>query len=363
MDLTKAFLQKQLESGATLLVEDPADLHGYTQLPNAILCNPNLRTVAVRVYGIIRSCLRPGRPAAWPGQARIAAMAGVTRETVNRTLAELKKLELIDWCRRGRGRTNIYVLKRIPAKIVAEYEEFLASLDGDAGIEDQGAPRGAENPAKPCHANDVTAGSHQEGIDVTPESHQEKTPARCDARITSGCDLRSQKEDEVEEDNVVVVSARMRARASEPRRHQHQGDICPNPVVLPRSPRGGTNQGGKDPGAACRVTPPDVSVAARALCETVPELGGDEARELLMDLVREHSVDAVLAKIHMLARAGEVVNVGGWLRRALDEDWKCVPKPGRAAQNRRKDHRTRRAELGDKAGGRHRHGSLRDLYV
>lgn len=361
MDLTKAFLQKQLESGATLLVEDPADLHGYTQIPNAILCNPNLRTVAVRVYGVIRSCLRPGRPAAWPGQARIAAMAGVTRETVNRTLAELKKLGLIDWCRRGRGRTNIYVLKRIPAKIVAEYEEFLASLDGDAGIEDQGAPRGAENAAKPCYANDVTPGSHQDGIDVTPESHQERTPVRCDARITSGCDLRSQKEDEVEEDNV-VVSTRMHARASEPRRHQQQGDVCPNPVALPRSPRDGADQGRKDPGAVSFAAPQDVSAAARALCETVPGLGGDEARELLADLVREHSVDAVLAKIHMLARAGEVANVGGWLRRALDEDWKCVPKPGRGG-SRREDRRPRRAELGDKVGGRHRHGSLRDLYV
>lgn len=352
MDLTKAFLQKQLESGATLLVEDPADLHGYTQIPNAILCNPNLRTVAVRVYGVIRSCLRPGRPAAWPGQARIAAMAGVTRETVNRTLAELKKLELIDWYRRGRGRTNIYVLKRIPAKIVAEYEEFLASLDGgSAETEAQGAPRGAENAAKPCHVNDVT-----------PESHQEKTPVRCDARITSGCDLRSQKEDEVEEDNVVVVSARMRARASEPRRHQHQGDICPNPVALPRSPRDGADQGGKDPGAVSPAAPQDVSAAARALCETVPGLGEDEARELLAVPVREHGVDVVLAKIDMLAKAGEVANVVGWLRRALDEDWKHIPKSGRRG-SRREDRRPRRAELGDKDRGRRRYGSLNDLYV
>ncbi|MBO8128056.1 MAG: winged helix-turn-helix domain-containing protein, partial [Peptococcaceae bacterium] len=84
------FLRQQLENGATLLVEDPADLHGYTGIPNAVLCNPAFSATDVRIYGIIRSHLRPGQVIVWPGQDRIAAMAGVVRETVNRSLARLR---------------------------------------------------------------------------------------------------------------------------------------------------------------------------------------------------------------------------------------------------------------------------------
>lgn len=48
--LEKAFIKKQIESGATLVIEDPEEFYGRTSMANVIICNPALTAEEVRMY-------------------------------------------------------------------------------------------------------------------------------------------------------------------------------------------------------------------------------------------------------------------------------------------------------------------------
>lgn len=40
---------------------------------------------------------------------------------MNKTLASLRIKGLVDWLRRGRGMTNVYIIKKIPPEIIETY--------------------------------------------------------------------------------------------------------------------------------------------------------------------------------------------------------------------------------------------------
>ena len=116
MDHIGANLQK-IERNIRLNSADPIALHGFTQLPNFILRNPDISIGAKITYALFLSY-------AWhndfcyPGQNRMAEDIGMSIGSVNAFVKELEACGLIDITRRGQGKTNLYtinfVVKRRP---------------------------------------------------------------------------------------------------------------------------------------------------------------------------------------------------------------------------------------------------------
>lgn len=109
----------RIERNMKLNTADPIALHGFTQLPNFILRNPDLSANAKTTYALLLSY-------AWhndlcfPGQERLAEHMGTHVATVSRAIQELEANSLIDIERRGQGKTNFYtinfVVKKRPRK-------------------------------------------------------------------------------------------------------------------------------------------------------------------------------------------------------------------------------------------------------
>lgn len=82
---------------------------GFTQVPNAILRAKKLSPGAKLAYAALISY-------AWhenecfPGQDRLGTDIGVTRQTANEYIRELRTKGFIRVTRRGQGRSNVYEL-------------------------------------------------------------------------------------------------------------------------------------------------------------------------------------------------------------------------------------------------------------
>jgi len=111
-------IAKQLEHAdrnMRLNTTDPVALHGFTQVPNFILRDPNLSIGAKTIYSLLLSY-------AWhndlcfPGQDRLAKNVGMGLASVNRFVKELEACSLIEITRRGQGKTNFYTINFIVKK-------------------------------------------------------------------------------------------------------------------------------------------------------------------------------------------------------------------------------------------------------
>lgn len=83
---------------------------GFTQVPNAILRSKKLSMGAKLTYAALLSYAW-SNDFCFPGQQRLADDIGVTRQTANEYIGELKKKGFVNVKRKGQGRTNIYELK------------------------------------------------------------------------------------------------------------------------------------------------------------------------------------------------------------------------------------------------------------
>ena len=108
---------ERLERNMKLNTADPVALHGFTQLPNFILRNPEVSIGAKTIYALLLSY-------AWhndlcfPGQDRLAKDVGLGIASVNRFIKELEACELIEIARRGQGKTNFYTVNFVVRKKV-----------------------------------------------------------------------------------------------------------------------------------------------------------------------------------------------------------------------------------------------------
>ena len=108
MEHIAANLQK-IEQNMRINSADPIALHGFTQLPNFILRNPDLSTNAKTTYALLLSYAWHNN-LCFPGQERLAEHMGTHVSTVSRSIAELEECGLIEIERRGQGKTNFYTV-------------------------------------------------------------------------------------------------------------------------------------------------------------------------------------------------------------------------------------------------------------
>ena len=106
---------KQIEQNIRINSADPISLHGFTQLPNFILRNPDLSPGAKTTYALFLSY-------AWhndlcfPGQETLAQALGMSVGSVNAYIKELEASGLIEITRRGQGKTNLYTINFVVQK-------------------------------------------------------------------------------------------------------------------------------------------------------------------------------------------------------------------------------------------------------
>ena len=115
MDHIGGPLQK-IEQNIKINSADPVALHGFTQVPNFILKNPDLSIGAKTTYALFLSY-------AWhnsmcfPGQDTLAKAIGMSIGSVNAFIKELEAAGLIEITRRGQGKTNLYTINFVVKRI------------------------------------------------------------------------------------------------------------------------------------------------------------------------------------------------------------------------------------------------------
>ncbi|MEM8576029.1 MAG: helix-turn-helix domain-containing protein [Pseudomonadota bacterium] len=82
---------------------------GFTQVPNAILRSKKISPGAKLAYSGLLSYAW-NKESCFPGQDTLGGDIGVTRQTVNEYIKELKTKGFIRVKRRGQGRSNLYEL-------------------------------------------------------------------------------------------------------------------------------------------------------------------------------------------------------------------------------------------------------------
>ncbi|MGF1623697.1 MAG: helix-turn-helix domain-containing protein [Alphaproteobacteria bacterium] len=99
-----------------LIGADALTLHGFTQVPNAVLRCGEISPGAKLAYTMLLSY-------AWhndfcfPGQERLASDMGVTRQSANTYIKELERKAFIKVARRGQGKPNLYEVN-LKAKVL-----------------------------------------------------------------------------------------------------------------------------------------------------------------------------------------------------------------------------------------------------
>ena len=100
---------QQIEQNMRINSADPVARHGFTQIPNFILRNPNITVGAKTVYSLLLSYAW-NNDCCFPGQERLAEHAGLSKRSVVTFMAELERVGLIEVQRRGLGKTNFYTV-------------------------------------------------------------------------------------------------------------------------------------------------------------------------------------------------------------------------------------------------------------
>ena len=99
----------EIERNMRINSADPIALHGFTQLPNFILRNPEISIGAKTTYSLFLSYAWHNN-LCFPGQETLALSLGMSVGSVNAFIKELEACGLIDITRRGQGKTNFYTV-------------------------------------------------------------------------------------------------------------------------------------------------------------------------------------------------------------------------------------------------------------
>lgn len=101
--------------------EDLEQATGFTQISNAVLrCYPELSDGEKMTYAVLKSFAYVG-PETFVGEETLARARDVTVSTISRHLNRLIEVGLVKVRRRGQGKTNIWIITRIPRDKLARY--------------------------------------------------------------------------------------------------------------------------------------------------------------------------------------------------------------------------------------------------
>ena len=98
------------ERNIILETHDPVVADGFTQVPNFVLKNKDLSVGEKMTFAMFLSYAWHNE-SCFPGQDKLAADIGVTRQSVNTFVKGLEKKGFLTIKRRGLGKTNIYTLR------------------------------------------------------------------------------------------------------------------------------------------------------------------------------------------------------------------------------------------------------------
>jgi DNA-binding MarR family transcriptional regulator len=103
--------------------EDLEQATGFTQISNAVLrCYPELSDGEKMTYAVLKSFAYVG-PETFVGEETLARARDVTVSTISRHLNRLIEVGLVRVRRRGQGKTNIWIITRIPRDKLEQYIE------------------------------------------------------------------------------------------------------------------------------------------------------------------------------------------------------------------------------------------------
>lgn len=120
MDHIGAQLQR-VEQNIKINSADPVALHGFTQVPNFILKNPELSIGAKTTYALFLSYAWHNN-LCFPGQATLAQAIGMSVASVNAFIKELEAAGLIEITRRGQGKTNLYTINFVVSRAKSSFQ-------------------------------------------------------------------------------------------------------------------------------------------------------------------------------------------------------------------------------------------------
>ena len=280
------FIEEQIKAGATLIIEDPEEYFGHTQISNIILLNHTLTDAELRVYLAIKSFAYGNKIHCWPGQTLIGQLVDKSRVQVCRIIQELVKKNLIMVIRRGLQQTNIYVIKKMPEEIVESHQNILKIT-------------GINKPSIPCKSTDVSKMLHQEkpaspvnSPDVSNMIHPDVKPMLQEENNT----------------NVVVVKDNAPKKIDEPKnvKNADQEKICDeSPTIF--SP------------AAAPIALADINRVIDAVKDATGCVIKQSDAESLLS---RWPVDYVLDKINDVVAGSKIDNnVTGWIIRCCERDW------------------------------------------
>lgn len=106
---------EKIEQNIRLNTADPIALHGFTQLPNFILRNPEISIGAKTTYALFLSYAWHNN-LCFPGQEKLAKAMGMSIGSISAFVKELEACGLIEIERRGQGKTNIYTINYVVRK-------------------------------------------------------------------------------------------------------------------------------------------------------------------------------------------------------------------------------------------------------
>ncbi len=176
--------------------EDLEQATGFTQVSNAVLrCYPELSDGEKMTYAVLKSFAYVG-PETFVGEETLARARAVTVSTVSRHLNRLIDAGLVGVRRRGQGKTNIWIIMRIPREKLEQYihewrpnlelrEDTQAQDQQDAQVKTSRDPqvKTSENPqAEEPKPEKEKMGNRRRSTRPTTPSH------RADTSTTTGSD-------------------------------------------------------------------------------------------------------------------------------------------------------------------------------
>jgi len=268
----------------TLIILDPVLKKGFVATPNLILAAPGLSLPAKALYSILLMFAWQ-KEECFPGQEKLAEVAGCTDRTIRKYLDELREYGLISWTQRGLNQTNIYYINDI-SKVGR-----LQALCCKDRKELSGPDRKGCSVQNRKELSDKKDSDQYNVVVESPDCHKLPEKKTLTARRCLSADTKRTGDDS-QEPPVVSMEA-----------DSEEDDKVDSPAV--------------------QITEADVvrdlqSVVKAVCASEIPE-------DVLRKLALCYGIVKVKEKLRLLQYVSEVNNVVGWLISALKNDYRRVP--------------------------------------